>query len=336
MVQIYGIDLGMSSFDVSFLNASGNPRHLSCVKNTVLGIGKFLLSLPSNAVLCAEYTGVYGDLLLRLCSLHDVTLCFVPGYEIKHALGLQRGKSDPLDACRIREYGERFYDRLRPCFYPSEEISELQELYRTRAFLVESRKRLSTFDKGDNCKSSVSLTAARSRGSVLSELDAQIANLEHEIEALIQSSPELSRNYQILTSIVGVGPVTGCELIIKTENFRKLDTARKCASYAGIAPYPNESGTKKHKHKISPMGDKQLKTLLFLCARSAKDHNKEMRLYFLKKYEVEKKHFFVVMNNIANKLLRLIYSLIRKQQSYDRDYIQKDPRCVVISEASKC
>jgi len=187
-------------------------------------------------------------------------------------------------------------------------MSELQELYRTRAFLVESRKRLSTFDKGDNCKSSVSQTVARSRSSILSQLDAQIANLEHEIEALIQSFPELSRNYQILISIVGVGLVTGCELIIKTENFRKL--ARKCAFYAGIAPYPNESGTKKHKHKISPMGDKQLKTLLFLCARSAKDHNKEMRLYFLKKYEVEKKHFFVVMNNIANKLLRLIYNLI--------------------------
>ena len=74
---------------------------------------------------------VIGDLLLRLCSLHDVTLCFVPGYEIKHVLGLQRGKSDPLDTCRIREYGERFYDRLHPCFYHSEEMSELQELYRT-------------------------------------------------------------------------------------------------------------------------------------------------------------------------------------------------------------
>lgn len=40
------------------------------------------------------------------------------------------------------------------------------------------------------------------------------------------------------------------------------------------------------------MGDKQSKTLLFMCTRSAKDHNKEIRLYFLKKYEVEKKHFF--------------------------------------------
>lgn len=335
MVQIYGIDLGMSSFDVSFLSDSGHVRHLSGVKNTIQGISKFLLSLPSNAVLWAEHTGVYGDLLLRLCTLHKVTLCFVPGYQIKHSLGLQRGKSDPLDACRIREYGERFSDRLRPCFYPSEEMSELQELYRTRAFLVESRKRLFTLAKGDNCKSSVSLLAARARNSVLSGLDAQITTLDHEIESLIQSSPEFSRNYQLLTSIVGVGPVTSCELIIKTENFQKLDTAKKCASYAGIAPYPNESGATKYKHKTSPMGDKQLKTLLFLCARSAKDHNKEIRLYFLKKYEVEKKHFFVVMNNIANKLLRLIYSLIRKQQSYDRDYIQRDPRCVVISETSK-
>ena len=109
MVQIYGIDLGMSSFDVSFLSESGSVRHLSGVKNTVHGISKFLLSLPSSAVLCAEHTGVYGDLLLRLCTLNRTCLCFVPGYQIKHSLGLQRGKSDPLDACRIREYAERFY-----------------------------------------------------------------------------------------------------------------------------------------------------------------------------------------------------------------------------------
>lgn len=336
MVQIYGIDLGMSSFDVSFFNTKGQLCHLSRVKNTISGISKFLLSLPSDAVLCAEHTGVYGDLLLRLCTQNQIRLCLVPGYQIKHSLGLRRGKSDPLDACRIREYAERFYDLLKPCFYPSEEMAELKELHRTRSFLVESRKRLSTLDMGDNCQSSVSLAAVRARSSVLAELDTQISKLDQEIETLIQTSTEFSRNYHLLTSIVGVGPVTSCELIIKTENFKKLDTAKKCAAYAGIAPYPKESGTMKCPHQISHMGDKQLKTLLFMCARSAKDHNKEIRLYFLKKYEVEKKHFFVVMNNIANKLLRLIYSLIQKQQPYDRDYIQRDPRHVVISDTYKC
>lgn len=167
-------------------------------------------------------------------------------------------------------------------------------------------------------------------------MDTQISKFNHEIEALIQTSSEFSRNYQLLTSIIGVAPVTGCELIIKTENFRKLDTAKKCTAYVGIALYPKESGKMKCGYQISPMGDKQLETLFFMCARFVKDHNKEIRLYFLKKYEVEKKHFFVVMNNVANQLLHLIYSLLHKQLLYDRDYIQKAPRCVVISDTYKC
>lgn len=83
MVQIYGIDLGMSSFDVSFLSESGSVRHLSGVKNTVHGISKFLLSLPSSAVLCAEHTGVYGDLLLRLCTLKPDMPVFCSGLSDK-------------------------------------------------------------------------------------------------------------------------------------------------------------------------------------------------------------------------------------------------------------
>ena len=74
------------------------------------------------------------------------------------------------------------------------------------------------------------------------------------------------------------------------------------------------------------MGDVQLKSLLFLCANSAKVHNKEILLYFRKKYEVEKKPFFLVMNNISNKLLHIMYALIKKQEKYDRTYIQLDPR----------
>lgn len=322
----------MSSFEVSFFDASGRLCHL-LVKNTVDGISKFLHKLPSGAVLCAEYTGVYGDLLLRLCDLEEVTLCLVSGYEIKHSLGLQRGKSDSLDACRIREYGERFYDRLHPSHYPGDTMYELQELYRTRALLVDSRKRLETLSIGDNCKPSVSLSAARSREAVLSELDAQIDGLNREIESLILSCPELGRNYRLVTSVVGIGPVTGCDLIIKTGNFRKLDTAGKCAAYAGVAPYPNESGKTDRGHRVSPMGDRELKKLLFLCARSAKEHNKEIALYFRKKHEVEKKPFFLVMNNISNKLLRLVYSLVRKQQFFDRDYMQPDPRLVTISDS---
>ena len=326
MEQMYGIDLGLSSFEVSFFDVQGKLHQLKQVRNTVEGIGHFLSLLPPDACLCAEYTGLYGDLLLHLCNYAGVRICFVPGYEIKHSLGLQRGKSDEVDACRIREYAERFSDRLQTCFAPTEELEELQELYRTRGQLVESRKRLSTLNKGDNCKVMVSLVAARARQHLLDELDEQIRGLDAEIERLIKSNSEQEKSYRILTSIPGVGPITACELIIKTENFQKLDTAKRCAAYAGIAPYPKESGKMKCNNHSSPLGDKHLKSLLFLCARSAKDHNKEILLYFIQKYQIEKKPYYLVMNNVANKLLRILYSLIHKGELYDRDYIQIDPR----------
>jgi hypothetical protein len=59
---------------------------------------------------------------------------------------------------------------------------------------------------------------------------------------------------------------------------------------------------------------------------SFKDYNKDILLYFIRKYQIEKKPYYLVMNNIANKLLRILYCLIHKGELYDRDYIQIDPR----------
>ncbi|MFO7975694.1 MAG: transposase, partial [Candidatus Hydrogenedentota bacterium] len=36
----------------------------------------------------------------------------------------------------------------------------------------------------------------------------------------------------------------------KTGNFKKIDTARKAASYAGVCPFPNKSGKMEGKSKI--------------------------------------------------------------------------------------
>ncbi len=331
MVQIYGIDLSMEKFDVSFCTSDGKLMHKQ-ITNNLKCISTFLLKLPNDALLCAEYTGVYGDLLVFLAEQNKVPISLVSGYEIKHSLGLQRGKSDLIDADRIREYADRFKDKLQLTHFQSEQIYELEELYRTRNLLIESRKRIQTAMKSEDHKPFVSLAANQARNSSLLALNSQIAQLENQIQELIYSNKELKENYEIVTSITGIGPVTACDLIIKTGNFKRIDTARKCAAYAAVAPYPKSSGKMSCNNKISNMGDVQLKSLLFLCANSAKVHNKEILLYFRKKYEVEKKPFFLVMNNISNKLLHIMYALIKKQEKYDRTYIQLDPREKQIQE----
>ena len=68
-MQIYGIDLAKDKFDVSFFDltfkkVSNQPSH-KVVKNNFKSIGRFLDTLPRDAVFVAEHTGVYGDTLLK-------------------------------------------------------------------------------------------------------------------------------------------------------------------------------------------------------------------------------------------------------------------------------
>ena len=95
------------------------------MKNGVVSISKFLSTVPKDALLCAEHTGVYGDLLVYLCNQVEIPIALVPGYTIKHSLGLLKGKTDPIDARRIREYGEHFTDKLVFSEYDEECIVEI-------------------------------------------------------------------------------------------------------------------------------------------------------------------------------------------------------------------
>ncbi|MDZ4708546.1 MAG: transposase [Saprospiraceae bacterium] len=71
-----------------------------------------------------------------------------------------------------------------------------------------------------------------------------IAFIENQIDALVNSDEELSRNSKLSQSIIGIGPIIDWYMIATTGNFKHFDTSRK---YGGIAPFPKGSGTKKGK-----------------------------------------------------------------------------------------
>lgn len=324
-MQIYGIDLASEKFDVSFIGEDGKPRHI-VVRNTVSQIEKFLDRLPGDARIVAEHTGVYGDRLLKLATLHGVAVSYVSGYAIRHSMGLVRGKSDPIDAARIREYGERNADRLPDTEPPSDSLYALRELYATRRMLVQQRKQLQTVLKSDTHRVVSCRKAQEVKNDMVSYLSARIEEIEMEMRDIIERDQELSLTSAIVQSVPGIGPVTAMELIIKTGNFRRVPTAKKCATLAGISPWPNATGKTDRGAHVSYMGDKELKSLLFLCARSSAGCLEKMRVYRMKKEQTEHKHYFLVMNNIANRLLKIIYALVKKREFYNPDFVPRDPR----------
>lgn len=332
-MQVYGIDLSKEKFEANFIDEKGQERSKE-VKNKVVSISKFLSSLPEGAILCAEHTGVYGDLLVYLSNQEQIPIALVPGYTIKHSLGLVRGKSDPLDSRRIREYGERFSDKLVFTEYDSELIAELKQLYTLREQLVKSRKMLITSEKGRKHLPMQTISVYTRLQNILESLDSEIFGLEKEMEELIESDQELFKNYLLVKSIIGFGPVIATDLLVKTGNFRKITTARKAASFAGVCPFPNSSGEMKAKSRTSPFADKKLKTLLYMGAKSAVTHNKEYRLYYQRK-QLEGKPHYIIMNNISNKMLRTVYSVVINKKPFDPNYVCSDPREKNMSSSTK-
>lgn len=331
-MQVYGIDLSMEKFDVNYIDKNGQEKKKE-VKNNLNDISKFLATVPADAVLCAENTGTYSDMLVFLSNQSGIAIALVPGYTIKHSLGMVKGKSDPIDAGRIREYGERFYDKLVLKEYDKEEIVELKSLYALRSQLVKSRKILRT---GEHSRTNVpmqSLSVKKHTNRALTNLDSEIKAVENEIEEIIKSDHELKENYELSMSIKGIGPVITTDLIIKTGNFKTIDTARKAASYAGVCPFPNESGKMVGKKKTSPFADRKLKALLYMGTKSAVKHNPEYRLYYQKK-KLEGKPHYLIMNNISNKMLRTIYSVVKNKNPYTLDYVCIDPRELKNSNSS--
>jgi transposase len=170
--------------------------------------------------------------------------------------------------------------------------------------------------------------------TALDGLDKEIVDIEEDIEMLIRKDQEMNENFELVTGIIGIGPVIATDLIIKTGNFKTIDTHRRAASYAGVCPFPNSSGKMLGKSKTSPFADKKLKSLLYMGARAAVKHNKEYKLYYQKK-ELEGKPYFLIMNNVSNKLLRTVYSIVKNKTPYVRDYVCLDPRERNINSSTK-
>jgi len=324
MKQIYGIDLSKEKFDVNFTDSNDFLKKME-INNNYSGICKFLSEIQKDAILCIEHTGIYGDMLVFLANCFKITICAIPGYEIKHSLGIQKGKSDPIDASRIREYGQRFRDKLVETRFCSEKLHELKELHSLRSMLVKQHKMLRTHgkekDRAPYCSVKVQLISQE----VLRTLSTQIKEVESQIQEIIDMDHELAENSRLIQSIKGIGAITANELIIKTHNFKKINTARKASSFAGVCPFPNSSGKMVKKSKVSPMSDKKLKSLLFLCASSAVQYNKDMKYYYERKI-AEGKPSFLALNNVANKLLRTVYAIIESRQMWDPMHICMDPR----------
>lgn len=327
-----GIDISKKTIDAAFLldQSAGKPP---CHKfsNDIKGFEQMKEWLQNNTLklsdclFCMEHTGTYGLLLFAWLSHQGIDYCVVPGLEIKHSLGMTRGKNDLIDAIRIAQYAQLKKSKLLPFVLPSAQLLQIKQRLTYRDQLVRIRTSLK-----NSLNSHLEYQKLLSDDFVSTDIVRQIDNITNgisEIEAqiiqIIDNEVNLKENYQLATSVKGIGLVIAAFMLVTTNNFSSFENGRKFACYAGMAPFPHESGTSiKQKNKVSHLANKKLKTLFSNGANSAKSWDPEMKNYYIRKIEEGKAHKAVI-NAIGCKLVNRVFAVVKRQTPYVITYQQK-------------
>lgn len=316
-----GIDMSKLTFDVRIHSTQAYEQF----ENSKRGFKKLLKWVYNNSAFSKEnilfifeHTGLYSHQLSVFLTKQDIPFSLVPGLEIKRSLGIVRGKDDKVDATKIALYGYRLRDEIKTYKLPTKQVASLKRLLSLRERIVKQRAgfKASLKEQKSVLIQKENKTLFTVQEKTIKYLTRQIENVEKEINTLIKSDNRLNKQYKLITNIKGIGSQTALFIIAYTDGFTKFKNARKFASYIGIAPFPNTSGTSiKGRTKVSHLANKKLKSLFDLCAKSAIQFNPEMKKYYEKRV-TEGKNKMSTMNIIRNKLVARIFAVVNRGTAY--------------------
>lgn len=151
----------------------------------------------------------------------------------------------------------------------------------------------------------------------LKELCRQVEELELQIKVWHKES-ETSRK---LEAIPGIGPITASAIVATVGNATEFNNSRQLAAWMGLVPKQHSSGGKQTLLGISKRGDTYLRTLLIHGARSVirfAENKAEPESWLRKLMARRNKNVAAVA--LANKNARIIWALLAKGKTYEKDY----------------
>lgn len=93
-----------------------------------------------------------------------------------------------------------------------------------------------------------------------------------------------------MCSIPGIGPVYGATIAAEIGDISRFPDANHLASYGGIAPVREESGTSVSRNKKRKNGNRRLKNALIQSAQRAAQCDEHCREYYERKRKESGKH----------------------------------------------
>ena len=146
-------------------------------------------------------------------------------------------------------------------------------------------------------------------GRIVSDNEA-----EAELNAAISESLEGNADFANLQTIPGIGPRTAAQLVVSID-ISEFDSHDKLASYCGLAPSTQQSGTSINHDRGHRGGNKPLKNLLIFSCNSL-GRSKGYYGEYMRKCLAKGMKYKCALKATARKRMKVIYAVMRDGVPY--------------------
>lgn len=308
--SIVGVDVSKDSLD-AYARATDSSRHFA---NSPAGIAQLIAWIrtihPAPERIVFESTGPYQKPAVAALLAEGLPAVVVNARQVRDfakALG-QLAKTDPIDARVLAHFGEVVPTTVRPL--ESQQIRELRDLHDRRGQLVTM---LASEKNHRHAATTSSPKVLKNIDRHIQYLDKQIADLEERMDTLVEASETFRAKDEVLQSIIGIGPQVSRSLLVHLPELGQR-SRQSIAALVGLAPFPDDSGTKSRTRHIRG-GRGKVRIALYQAAIAAIRHCPGMKAFYAS-LKTRGKASKVAIVAVARKILVLANALVRTMSPY--------------------
>lgn len=288
--------------------------------NTDHGIAELIawletIAAPIELTACLEQTGHYGFKIANALHEHQIHSLFLVNPRQIKAFGqqkLRRNKSDTADAKLIARFLQSEHSELRPWEPRSLENDRITELSRYSETIVQEVAKLKT-----KCEAAREPAIQRSLKRRIKIGEKEIADIRSRITKIINSTPTLKQDHDLVATIPGMGAITCQIMMAELPPIADFRNARELAAWAGVTPGHHASGTSgRTSTPITKIGSAHLRRALFMPAMNARVFNPLLKEFGDRLQENGKKRKQIIIA-IMRKLLHQVYGILKSREPYN-------------------
>ena len=318
---ICGIDVSKDHLDSKLIvKSSGVSLQETQLSNDLPSIYQWLDTHQGEQILyVVESTGSYSAKLLHALDQRQLVVALVSPMQSNSfmaALGISN-KHDRQAADSLAQMGQRLSLKLYQM--PSSAMQKRKQLISALHALRKQHRMLSNQLHALEQYPIIEPRVEKAYQDMAQALEQQIQHLEAALNEL-DDDEAFQQASHWASSVIGIGKKTAQAILLAAGCFTDFQHAGQLSKFFGLTPQSHYSGSSVYKKgRITKFGNHYVRSLLYMCTRSAIRYNPLCRDLYQRLRAKGKPHKVAAVA-VMHKLIKQVFVCVKNQVKFDPDF----------------